>query len=149
MVISELKKVGVWVPSADTPVDHDIGDRIRRRLQMMVELEQQEEEKVKEKKEKKKAVSTKARKSIKQLGKPRKSVAKVKDEEEPTPSWAGSMKPRKGQASYRKVELSEEEEPLKVAITIEDEPIIEKVEAPYLCGSSGKGHARTHPGGVG
>ena len=128
VVISELKKVGVWVPSADTPVDHDIGDRIRRRLQMMVELEQQEEEKVKEKKEKKKAVSTKARKSIKQLGKPRKSVAKVKDEEQPTP-WAGSMKPRKGQASYRKVELSEEEEPLKVAITIEDEPIIEKVEA--------------------
>ena len=53
VVISELKKVGVWVPSPETPVDHDIADRIRRRLQLMVELEQQEEEKVREKKEKK------------------------------------------------------------------------------------------------
>jgi len=35
VVISELKKVGVWVPSSDTPVDHDIADRIRRRLQLM------------------------------------------------------------------------------------------------------------------
>ena len=42
VVISELKKVGGWVPSSDTPVDHDIADRIRRRLQLMVELEQQE-----------------------------------------------------------------------------------------------------------
>ena len=30
VVISELKIIGVWVPSADTPVDHDIADRIRR-----------------------------------------------------------------------------------------------------------------------
>ena len=128
VVISELKKVGVWVPSPDTPVDHDIADRIRRRLQLMVELEQQEEEKAKEKKEKKKVVTAKARKSIKQLGKTRKGAAKVADEEPPTP-WAGSMKPRKGQTSYRKVELPDEESPLKVSITIEDEPIIEKVEA--------------------
>ena len=53
VVISELKKVGVWVPSSDTPVDHDIADRIRRRLQLLVELEQQEEERVREKKERK------------------------------------------------------------------------------------------------
>ena len=128
VVISELKKVGVWVPSADTSVDHDIADRIRRRLQLIVDLEQQEEEKAKEKKDKKKPVTAKARKSIKQLGKPRKSVAKVEDKE-PSVLWARSMKPRKGQASYRKVELPEEETPLKVAVTIEDEPIIKKVEA--------------------
>ena len=60
VVISELKKVGVWVPSAETPVDHDIADRIRRRLQLMVELAQQEEEKPKEKKGKKKVVAAKA-----------------------------------------------------------------------------------------
>jgi len=128
VVISELKKVGVWVPSADTPVDRDIADRIRRRLQLIVDLEQQEEEKAKEKKDKKKPVTAKARKSIKQLGKPRRSVAKVEDKEPPV-LWARSMKPRKGQASYRKVELPEEETPLKVAVTIEDEPIIKKVEA--------------------
>ena len=128
VVISELKKVGVWVPSADTSVDHDIADRIRRRLQLIVDLEQQEEEKAKEKKDKKKPVTAKARKSIKQLGKPRKSVAKVEDKE-PSVLWARSMKPRKGQASYRKVALPEEETPLKVAVTIEDEPIIKKVEA--------------------
>lgn len=128
VVISELKKVGVWVPSAETSVDHDIADRIRRRLQLIVDLEQQEEEKAKEKKDKKKPVTAKARKSIKQLGKPRKSAAKVEDKEPPV-LWARSMKPRKGQASYRKVELPEEETPLKVAVTIEDEPIIKKVEA--------------------
>ncbi len=48
VVISELKKVGVWVPSPDTPLDHDIADRIRRRLQLMVELEQQVEERTRE-----------------------------------------------------------------------------------------------------
>jgi translation initiation factor IF-2 len=133
VVISELKKVGVWVPSPETPVDLDIADRIRRRLQVMVELEQQEEEKAKEKAKekkdnKKKPVTAKARKSIKQLGKPRKGSAKVADDEPPT-MWAASMKPRKGQASYRKVELSEEEEPFKASVTIEDEPIIKKVEA--------------------
>ncbi|MEE2839474.1 MAG: translation initiation factor IF-2 [Acidobacteriota bacterium] len=128
VVISELKKVGVWVPSAETPVDHDIADRIRRRLQLMMELAQQEEEKPKEKKGKKKVVAAKARKSIKQLGKARKSTAQSEGEA-PSIPWARSMKPRKGQSSYRTVELSEDETPLKVAISIEDEPIIEKVEA--------------------
>jgi len=137
VVISELKKVGVWVPSSDTPVDHDIADRIRRRLQLMVELEQQEEERVreekarkekKEKKEKKKVASSKSRKSIKQLGKPRKRAEKV-DEEEVSSAWAGSLKPRKGKASYRKVEIVEEEIPQRTEVTIDDEPIIEKVEA--------------------
>jgi translation initiation factor IF-2 len=131
VVIFELKKVGVWVPSPDTSVDEEIADRIRRRLQMLIELEQQEEEKgkeKKEKKEKKKARAAKTRKSIKQLGKPGKTVAKVEDEE-PSTLWASSMKPRKGQVSYRKVDLSDEESLFKVAVTIEDEPIIERVEA--------------------
>ncbi len=133
VVISELKKVGVWVPSPDTPLDHDIADRIRRRLQLMVELEQQVEERTreeKEKKEKKKVASAKTRKSIKQLGTPRKRAKAVKEEEEPAASpWKSSLKPRKGKASYRKLEIVEEEVPLRVAVTIEDEPVIEKVEA--------------------
>ncbi len=134
VVISELKKVGVWVPSSDTPVDHDIADRIRRRLQLMVELEQQEEERVrekkerKEKKEKKKVASSKPRKSIKQLGKPHKRAKKVEEEEVASP-WVGSLKPRKGKASYRKVELDEDAIPQRTEVTIDDEPIIEKVEA--------------------
>jgi translation initiation factor IF-2 len=134
VVISELKKVGVWVPSADTPVDHDIADRIRRRLQLMVELEQQEEERVREKKErkekkaKKKVASSKSRKSIKQLGTPSKRAEKV-EEEEVVSAWVGSMKPRKGKASYRKVEIEEDEIPQRTEVTIDDEPIIEKVEA--------------------
>jgi len=135
VVISELKKVGVWVPSSDTPVDHDIADRIRRRLQLMVELEQLEEERVKEKKErsakkekKKKVASSKSRKSIKQLGKPRKGAQKVEEEEVSSP-WAGSLKPRKGKASYRKVEIVDEETPQRTEVSIDDEPIIEKVEA--------------------
>jgi len=134
VVISELKKVGVWVPSSDTPVDHDIADRIRRRLQLLVELEQQEEERVREKKErkekkdKKKVTSSKLRKSIKQLGKPRKRAEKVEVEEVSSP-WVGSMKPRKGKASYRKVEIAEDEIPQRTEVTIDDEPIIEKVEA--------------------
>jgi len=134
VVISELKKVGVWVPSSDTPVDHDIADRIRRRLQLMVELEQQEEERVREKKEssakkgKKKVASSKPRKSIKQLGKLRKRAEKVEEEEVSSP-WAASLKPRKGKASYRKVEIGDEETPQRTEVTIDDEPIIEKVEA--------------------
>lgn len=134
VVISELKKVGVWVPSSDTPVDHDIADRIRRRLQLMVELEQQEEERVREKKErnakkeKKKVASSKTRKSIKQLGKPRKGAGKVEEEEVSSP-WAGSLKPRKGKGNYRKVEIVDDETPKRTEVTIDDEPIIEKVEA--------------------
>ena len=134
VVMSELKKVGVWVPSADTPVDHDIADRIRRRLQLMVELEQQEEEKLKEKKErkeqkeKKKVASARTRKSIKQLGKPGKRAKKIEKEEVET-AWVGSLKPRKGKASYRKVEIVEEDSSQRTEVTIDDEPIIEKVEA--------------------
>ncbi len=134
VVISELKKVGVWVPSPDTHVDHDIADRIRRRLQFMVELEQQEEERArekkerKEKKEKKKVPSSRTRKSIKQLGKPGKKAEKV-EEEEVASAWVGSMKPRKGKASYRKVEIAEDEISQKIEVSIDDEPIIEKVEA--------------------
>ncbi|MEE2823109.1 MAG: translation initiation factor IF-2 [Acidobacteriota bacterium] len=128
VVISELKKVGVWVPAADTLVDQDIADRIRRRLQLIVDLEHQEEEKVRDKQGKKKPAVPKARKSIKQLGRRSDEVVKGADEKIPTPLM-DSMKPRKGKASYRKVELPEEEAPLKVSVTIEDEPIIKKVEA--------------------
>ena len=125
VVISELKKIGVWVPSPDTPVDHDIADRIRRRLQMMIELDQLEEEKAKEKKEKKKVAATKSRKTIKQLGKPRKKVEKA-EEEPPTSPLSASLKPRKGKASYQKVEVPEEEVPQKTEVTIDDEPIIQR-----------------------
>ncbi len=132
VVISELKKVGVWVPSPDTPLDHDIADRIRRRLQLMVELEQQVEERTreeKEKKEKKKVASAKTRKSIKQLGTRRKKAKKVEKEEPAASPWSASLKPRKGKASYRKLEIVEPEVPQRIAVTIEDEPVIEKVEA--------------------
>ena len=131
IVISELKKIGVWVPSPDTPVDHDIADRIRRRLQVMLELDQQEEEKAKEQKEKQKAAPVKGRKTIKQLGKPRKRAKKVEEgeKEEPVSPLTTSLKPRKGKASYQKVEPQEDEIPQKTEVTIEDEPIIERVEA--------------------
>ncbi|MDA2927121.1 hypothetical protein MYX78_07805, partial [Acidobacteria bacterium AH-259-G07] len=128
LVIMELKKIGVWVPSPDTPVDHDIADRIRRRLQLILDLEQQELEKAKEKKERTKTAATKARKTIKELGKPPKRAKKV-EERHPVSPLAKSLMPRKGKASYRKVELPEEEPPQKIEVTIEDEPIIEKVEA--------------------
>jgi translation initiation factor IF-2 len=125
VVISELKKVGVWVPSSDTPVDHDIADRIRRRLQLMVELEQQEEERVREKKERKEKKEKKEKKKV-ATSKSRKSI---NEEEEVSSPWVGSLKPRKGKASYRKVEIAEEEIPQRIEVTIDDEPIIEKVEA--------------------
>ena len=126
VVISELKKIGVWVPSPYTPVDHDIADRIRRRLQMMIDLDQQEEEKTQEKKEKKKVVAAKSRKTIKQLGKPRKKIEKAK-EEPPTSPLAASLKPRKGKASYQKLGVPEEEEvPQKIEVTIDDKPIIQR-----------------------
>ena len=131
IVISELKKIGVWVPSPNTPVDHDIADRIRRRLQVMLDLDQQEEEKAKEQKEKQKASPVKGRKTIKQLGKPRKRAKKVEEgeKEEPVSPLTTSLKPRKGKSSYKKIESQEEEIPQKTEVTIEDEPIIEKVEA--------------------
>lgn len=131
VVISELKKIGVWVPSPDTPVDQDIADRIRRRLQMMLELDQQEEQKAKEQKGKQKATPVKGRRTIKQLGKPRKAVTKIKEEESQTPvsPLSASLKPRKGKTSYRKIDPEEEIAPQKTEVTIEDEPIIETVEA--------------------
>ena len=133
VVISELKKIGVWVPTPETPVDTDIANRIRRRLQLMVELEQEEQQKKVEKtKEKKKPTPRKARarRTIKELGRPRKADRKVEDEPIESP-LAGSLKPRKGnKARYRRVEVPEEPPtPEKVEVTIEDEPIIEKVEA--------------------
>ena len=70
IVVAELKKIGVWGPSAATIVDPDIANRIRKRLQVMVEAEQEEKEK---KAEKPHPVSgVRARRSIKELGKPRK-----------------------------------------------------------------------------
>ena len=73
IVISELKKIGVWVPSADTPVDPDIAIRIRRRLQLMVETEHEEQARAEKAKEKK-APAVKAKKTIKELGQPRKGA---------------------------------------------------------------------------
>jgi len=132
VVISELKKIGVWVPSPNTPVDQDIADRIRRRLQMILELDQQGKQKAKEQKSKQKAAPVKGRKTIKQLGKPRKAVTKIEEEEEsqtPVSPLSSSLKPRKGKASYRKIDPEEEIAPQKTEVTIEDEPIIETVEA--------------------
>ena len=133
-VISELKKIGVWVPSSDTPVDQDIANRIRRRFQLGSEQEQEEKlraEKAKEKKKKAAKPRKSSRKTIRQLGKTRGRPAK-KTEEIPTffSPLASSMKPRKGQAHYRG--LIEEEEPQTpdlIEVSIYDEPLIEKVEA--------------------
>jgi translation initiation factor IF-2 len=136
IVVAELKKIGVWVPSAATIVDPDIANRIRKRLQVMVEAEQEEKEK---KAEKPHPVSgVRARRSIKELGKPRKRAVRKKavpegDGESLPPSpLSGSLKPRKGRkaAAYRKVEeVVEVETPQKIEISIEDEPLIEKVVA--------------------
>jgi translation initiation factor IF-2 len=134
IVISELKKIGVWVPSSTTPVDTDIANRIRKRLQMMVEAEQDEKEKPE--KPRRAASGSKARRSIKELGKPRKRVTSKKveeEEQEPQPLRAAesALKPRKGRRStYLKMEaLKEDIAPQKSEVTIEDEPVIEKVEA--------------------
>jgi translation initiation factor IF-2 len=80
LVMTELKKIGVMVISADTSVDHGIADRVRKRLQLLADQaveEAQKAERAKEKaakaKAKKKeaaaAAKPKARKSIKELGK--------------------------------------------------------------------------------
>lgn len=135
VVISELKKIGVWVPSAETPVDTDIAERIRKRLQMMVETEQEEKEKKTEKA--RRSSGSRVRRSIKELGKPRRRAAaskREKPEEEETPQSplaTGSLKPRKGRkAAYRKEpEPVSEETPRRTEVTIDDEPLIEKVEA--------------------
>ena len=133
-VISELKKIGVWVPSSETPVDQDIANRIRRRLQLVTEQDQEEKlraEKAKEKKKKSAKPRKASRKTIRQLGTTRGRRAK-KTEEIPTffSPLSSSMKPRKGQAHYRG--LIEEEEPQApdlVEVSIYDDPLIEKVEA--------------------
>ena len=137
IVISELKKIGVWVPSPTTPVDTDIANRIRKRLQMMVEAEQDEKEKPE--KPRRATGGSKARRSIKELGKPRKRVTGKKievqqeEEKEPQPlqSAEGALRPRKGRRStYLKMEaLKEDVAPQKSEVTIEDEPVIETVEA--------------------
>lgn len=130
LVIAELKKIGVWVPSADTPVDQDIADRIRRRLQMILDLEEQEQER--DKKEKQTSTTkAKTRKTIKELGQPRKRAAKTTDEpkEHQISPLTSSLKPRKGKASYRRAEAPPEEVRQKIEVTIDDEPIIQRVEA--------------------
>ncbi len=133
-VISELKKIGVWVPSSDTPVDQDIANRIRRRLQLVTEQDQEEKvraEKAKEKKKKATKPRKSTRKTIQQLGTTRGRPAK-KTEETPTffSPLTSSMKPRKGQAHYRGlIEEEEPETPDLFEVSIYDEPLIEKVEA--------------------
>jgi translation initiation factor IF-2 len=104
IVISELKKIGVWVPSADTPVDPDIAIRIRRRLQLMVETEQEEQARA-EKAKDRKLPALKARKTIKELGTPRKAGGLRKVEEKPVDTaLASSLKPRRGKGVYRRPE---------------------------------------------
>ena len=134
-VISELKQIGVWVPSSDTPVDQDIANRIRRRLQLQAELEQEENLRA-EKAKKKKTIAKprkapKPKKTIQQLGKARRRPAKAREEISSFLSpLTSAMKPRKGQAHYRG--LSEIEEPTltdRFEVSIDDEPLIEKVEA--------------------
>jgi translation initiation factor IF-2 len=103
IVISELKKIGVWVPSADTPVDPDIAIRIRRRLQFMADSEQEELAKAEKAKEKK-VVAAKAKKTIKELGTPRRQVAKKPEEKPVETALTSSLKPRRGRGVYRRPE---------------------------------------------
>lgn len=135
VVISELKKIGVWVPSPDTQVDTDIANRIRKRLQLMAEAEQEEKEKKAE--TVRKTPAGKVRRTIKQLGKPRKKTARAEqapttEEKTQQSPLATSLKPRKGRKSTLRKEAEKKEvpeEPLKNEVTIEDEPVIERVEA--------------------
>jgi translation initiation factor IF-2 len=103
IVISELKKIGVWVPSADTPVDPDIAVRIRRRLQLMVETEHDEQVRAEKAKEKKTSAA-KAKKTIKELGQPRKAAARRVEEKPVETALASSLKPRRGRGVYRRPE---------------------------------------------
>ena len=125
VVILELKKIGVWVPSSNTPVDHDIANRIRKRLQVLVELEQEQQEK--EEKPKQKAKEKKPKKTIKKLAQPRKS-RKVEQTSAVSP-LADSLKPRKGKKAYRTLEPVEAATPEKTEVTIDEQPVIETVEA--------------------
>ncbi len=128
-VISELKKIGVWVPSADTPVDPDIAIRIRRRLQLMVETEHEEQARAEKAKEKK-APAAKAKKTIKELGQPRKAAGRRIEEKPVETALASSLKPRRGKGIYRRPEeeVSAELLPEAVAPAEGEEP--EMVEAP-------------------
>ncbi|MBI4445820.1 MAG: translation initiation factor IF-2 [Acidobacteria bacterium] len=151
VVISELKKIGVWVPSADTPLDNDIATRIRRRLQLIVDMEQdellkaektREKAKEKEKVKEKKTAPAKAAKSNKELGAVRKAK---KSEEKPALAEPAApvslLKPRKGKQVYRKIETTPAEEvaapveeaPVGAAMAeppaVEEQPIVEKVVA--------------------
>ncbi len=121
VVISELKKIGVWVPSADTPVDPDIAIRIRRRLQLIAEVEQ-ETEKAKDKR----LQGVKAKKTIKELGKPRKVLPKKAEEKPAESALAASLKPRRGKGVYRRAdeEVSAELQPQELIPT---EPELEEV----------------------
>ena len=127
-VISELKKIGVWVPSPETPVDFDIANRIRRRLQLVVDTEQEGQTRAVKAKVRKRPAA-KPRKTIKQLGQPRKA-ASPSAETIDSPFLVGSLKPRKGKGNYRRIETEPPETVSEVTeVTIEDEPIIKKVEA--------------------
>ena len=148
VVISELKKIGVWVPSADTPVDPDIAVRIRRRLQLMPEVEQ-ETEKAKDKR----LQGVKAKKTIKELGKPRKVLPRRKAEEKPADNaLAASLKPRRGKGVYRRAdeEITAElqpQEPIPAEAELEALPAetVAEVEAPAELGVP---EAAENPAGV-
>ena len=137
-VISELKKIGVWVVSSNTAVDQDIANRIRRRLQLQVERQQEEEMRAKKTKEKKsKGAPSKPRtarkKTIRQMGKAqarKRLVVSAEDTASILTGGTGSLKPRKGKAHYRG--LSDQGVALTADLTevsIDDAPIIQKVEA--------------------
>ena len=109
IVITELKKIGVWVPSADTQVDMDIANRIRRRLQLLSDMEQDDSARTSKVRKEKKAAPVKSRKTMRPLGRPRKGVRKpasAVEEQIPIESpLASSLKPRKGRkVAYRRVE---------------------------------------------
>jgi len=129
IVISELKKIGVWVPSADTPVDPDIAIRIRRRLQLMVESEHEEQARAEKAKEKKLQPAAKAKKTIKELGQPRKAVRKIEEKPVET-ALTSSLKPRRGKGVYRRPEEEVPGELLPEA-TAEAQLPLEAAEAPF------------------
>ncbi len=129
IVISELKKIGVWVPSADTPVDPDIAIRIRRRLQLMVETEHEEQARAEKAKEKK-APATKAKKTIKELGQPRKAAGRRIEEKPVETALASSLKPRRGKGVYRRPEEEVSAELLPEAVAPPEGEKPEMIEAP-------------------
>jgi len=134
-VTTELKKIGVWVPSPTTPLDADIANRIRKRLQVIVEAAQDDKDK-KGDKGKKAAVATKARRSIKDLGKtPKRAGAHPVEEpakEAPAPTLlTGAMAPRKGRrTTYLKMEaMKEDHVPVRTELEIGEELPQEEVAA--------------------